>query len=524
LSYKLVSVCQYFKLPCRLVYFCVVKGAIAKQSLWASIVNYAGSVIGLFTTFYLFPLVYTEAQNGIIRLLIEFGALLAGVAQLGTGYSIWKFFPVFKNHVKRHNGVGFWLLIIPFVGFLIVAISLLALQPLLISYLSVKSADFIPYYLWLLPFIFFFVYNTVFEIFSSSLGNIIYSSFLRENVVRVLMGLIGFLFYVQIFPFDIAVKLTPVVYALTAFINLYIVIRTSNVSWKPDLSFVRQQAGLQNRFTRYTGYLFITYMANLFVQRMDFAMVAGLKGLTSTGVYSIAINLAILIEIPTRSILQISNPVLAEAIHRKDHAEIDRLYRKTTINQFILGCLVLLLIWINIDVFYQLMPNGEKYASGKFAVLFLGLGKLVLLLQGNSSAMLTFSNKYYYSLFINLFCVAVGVLLNVWLIPLWGLEGAAVATALTWLVASIITGLLIYHIYKLNPYKEKVWFAVLIFAILFLLNAWFKIPGHLFISAGIKTIGLLFLALWAIYRFRISDDIRSMMEKGLAKLGFPNRN
>jgi hypothetical protein len=74
-----------------------VRGVIARQSLWASVINYAGSAVGLFTTFYLFPLVYTVAENGIIRMFIEVGALLAGVAQMGTGYSIWKFFPRFIN-------------------------------------------------------------------------------------------------------------------------------------------------------------------------------------------------------------------------------------------------------------------------------------------------------------------------------------------------------------------------------------------------------------------------------------------
>lgn len=74
-----------------------MSGHIAKNSFWASIVNYSGSLVGLFTTFYLFPLVYTTSENGVIRLFIEMGALLAGVAQLGTGYSIWKFFRGLKT-------------------------------------------------------------------------------------------------------------------------------------------------------------------------------------------------------------------------------------------------------------------------------------------------------------------------------------------------------------------------------------------------------------------------------------------
>ena len=101
--------------------FAFMSGMIAKKSFWASIVNYSGSLVGLFTTFYLFPLVYTTSENGVIGLFIEMGALLAGVAQLGTGYSIWKFFPRFKND-SGHNGIGFWLVLIPAIGFLFVAL------------------------------------------------------------------------------------------------------------------------------------------------------------------------------------------------------------------------------------------------------------------------------------------------------------------------------------------------------------------------------------------------------------------
>ena len=61
-------------------------------------------------------------------------------------------------------------------------------------------------------------------------------------------------------------------------------------------------------------------------------MISSMKGFSDTGIYRIAVNMAVLIEIPTRSILQISNPKLAEAIHHKDNNEIARLYQKTSLN------------------------------------------------------------------------------------------------------------------------------------------------------------------------------------------------
>ena len=492
-----------------------MSGVIARQSLWASVVNYTGSLVGLFTTFYLFPLVYTQSENGVIGLFIEMGALLAGVAQMGTGYSIWKFFPQFKNNEKGHNGAGFWILVIPLVGFIITALALLFFKDSIMVYFGKNSSDFEQYYYWLLPFIFFFVFNNVFEIFSSSIGSIIFASFLRENVVRILLGLIGYLYYIKTLHFSQSVHLIPLIYGVMAILNFTYIIKNTNISFRPDLHFVRQTENLTSEFSKYTGYLFLTYLANLFVQRIDFVMISSMKGFSDTGIYRIAVNMAVLIEIPTRSILQISNPKLAEAIHRKDDNEIARLYQKTSLNQFILGCLALLLIWINIDMFFQLMPNGEKYAVGKYAVLFLGIGKLLILIQGNSSAMLTFSKKYYLSLIVNLGAVFFGIVFNNFAIPRWGLEGAAIATAFTWGISGFIIALIIWRIYKMNPLTWNILWVVVLFAALFGINSiWQNTMNiHFIVFGGIKTVTIMGLAMFAIYKFNLSDDVKSMMNK-----------
>lgn len=493
-----------------------MSGQIARQSFWASVVNYSGSLVGLFTTFYLFPLVYTKAENGIIGLFIEMGALLAGVAQMGTGYSIWKFFPQFKNE-KGHNGAGFWLLLIPFLGFLIIGIALLLYKTQIMIYFGKNSAEFEPYYLFLLPFIFFFVFNNVFEVFSASIGNIIFASFLRENVIRLLLGLVGFFYYLKWMDFNWVIYFIPVIYGITAFMNLSYILKNTHVSFKPDFHFVKNQPNLKSDFSKYTGYLFLTSVANLLVQRIDIVMISAMSTFDDTGVYRIALMMSVLIEIPTRSILQISNPKLSEAIHHNHTLEVERLYKKTSLNQFILGCLALLCIWVNIDLFFELMPNGSKYIEAKYAVLFLGIGKLFTLLQGNSSAMLTFSKRYYLSLIVNFSAVFLGIYFNSWAIPKWGIEGAAIATAATWFVSGVIVALLIWWIYKMNPMTWNILFSILAFILLFALNH--VITNSLEINhivfGGLKTAILMGLAIWMIYVFNLSEDVKSMIQKML---------
>lgn len=501
------------------VTFAPMSGAIAKNSFWASVVNYSGSLVGLFTTFYLFPLVFTASENGVFRLFIEMGALLAGVAQLGTGYSIWKFFPRFKNN-NGHNGVGFWLLLIPFLGFLLVGLLLLIGQPWVVKYLIANSADFLPYYYWLIPFVFFFVFNTVFEIFSASFGKIVFSSFLRENVVRILLGLLGWLYYVGSVDFDITMYSISAVYGVVMVLNFFYLIKNTQLSFKPDLNFVNAQEGLKGEFYRYTGYLFLTYVAMLVLQRMDFLMVSSMKGSADTGIYAIAVNMAVLIEIPTRSILQIANPKLSEAIHSNDQKEIERLYQKTSLNQFILGALAFLLIWINIDVFYHFMPHGELYQTGKWAVFYLGVGKLCMLLQGNSAAMLIFSKRYYLSLLIHGISIIVGVMLNRYLIPIMGIEGAALATGGVWLASGIVMAILIYFVYGMHPITKGVVFSVLLFVSLFVINYIWTIDSEMLVLNDIlKSVILMGGAIVLLLRLRISEDVYSIAKKMLLPLG-----
>lgn len=492
-------------------------GTIARQSFWASIVNYTGSVIGLFTTFYLFPLTFSPSETGVFRLFIEMGALLAGVAQLGTGYSIWKFFPKFRSE-NGHHGVGFWLILLPMLGMVLVALSLLFFKAQVLLFFMENASDFLPYYNLLIPFVFFFVFNSVYETFSAAMGRIVFASFLRENVVRIGLGVLAFLYFSEHLTFYGVMLGVSLVYGTVCFLNIVSVHQLTQLSYVPDWRFIRTHKELKSEFSFYTLYLFLTYVAMLVLQRMDFLMVSKMKGTSDTGIYSIALNLSILIEIPTRSILQIANPKLSEAIHQGDRDEISRLYQKTSLNQFVLGGIVLLGIWVNIDLFYRFMPHGDIYKAGKMAVLYLGLGKLMVLLQGNSSAMLIFSKRYYLTLVVNVIAIITGVYMNQWLIPEMGISGAAVATGVVWLCTGVVVAMLIWFIYKMQPFTLKVLQAILVLALGFGLNyLWPNTlsPNKIVLISlyALKSLVILTVVVFVIYRFRISDDIISMMEK-----------
>jgi O-antigen/teichoic acid export membrane protein len=153
-------------------------------------------------------------------------------------------------------------------------------------------------------------------------------------------------------------------------------------------------------------------------------------------------------------------------------------------------------------------------------VLFLGLGKLCVLLQGNSSAMLIFSKRYYLSLVINAVSIAVGVWLNQYLIPIYGINGAAIATGGVWLASGIVTALLIFSVYKMQPITKQVVLSILLFTVVFLLNhLWSMKQVDLWLVGLVKTLCLMGVTLMMILRFRLSEDVYSMTKKMLLPMG-----
>ena len=89
-----------------------------------------------------------------------------------------------------------------------------------------------------------------------------------------------------------------------------------------------------------------------------------------------AIFMVMVIEMPRRFVGEISAPIISEAFGSGNLASINEHYRKASINLFLLGGLIYVLIIINLDNIYAIMPKGQIYEAGRNVVILVGLAKL----------------------------------------------------------------------------------------------------------------------------------------------------
>jgi O-antigen/teichoic acid export membrane protein len=248
-------------------------------------------------------------------------------------------------------------------------------------------------------------------------------------------------------------------------------------------------------------------------------MITSHLGLDFTGVFSIAFFMGVVVDIPSRSISAISQPIAAQSMKEGDLQAANQLYKKVSLHQLIAGGLIFLLIWINIDNIFAIIPNGHLYVAGKWVVFFIALSRLIIVTFNFGGVLVAYSKYYYWGLFFAVFITITGIITNNLLIPKLGITGAAIATLITTILLIVVQQWIVFAKIKGNPFSKgtlKILMLILIlYGINFLLPHWSSYP---LIDGIYRTIAIGIIALISVYKLKISEEINSTAKQFLLKI------
>ena len=501
-------------------------GIIARQSIKGTIATYIGVAIGFVTTFFILTSYLTPEEVGLTRVLVDAATLFSSLALMGTGSSTLRFYPHFKDESRNQQGLYFWTLIVPFIGFLLFLICFFAFKGLIIRAFEDKSPLFVNYVYFTLPMAFFILYMCVFETNATILERVAVPRMIREIFIRVGL-LIGYLLYGlwHVIDLDGLVIVFCATYGLGALLNLCYLLFSQKISFKPDFSKITPE--LRRDFLLYTLFLVLFALVSSVMPTLSSFFISAKLGLMFTGIYAIANYIATMVEIPYRSLSAIVQPRIAVALRaaEPDIATATRLYQKVSLNQMLAGLSILILIWINIDLFFEILPHGDQYAAGKWVVLILAVSKLCTTSFGIGGSSLGYTKWYYTSLFFTLFLLVSSICLNNYLIPKCGIEGGAWATLGSNVIYLII--LLLFIWWRIGTYPvslgqlKVLGVGLLMFGLNYLLvlatnkivtepSLTFRICEAIVRTGIVATAGLL-----VVYYWKVSDDVVQLVKKGV---------
>lgn len=501
-------------------------GVIIRQSIKGTLANYIGIAIGFFTTFFILTRFLTEEEIGLTRVLVDAGVLFSGLAQLGTNSSAIRFYPYFRNEEEKDRGFFGWTLLVPLAGFLIYTIVFFCCRQTIIGIYSEKSGLFVNYFYVLLPLAFFMLYQAVFEVNANVLMRIAVPKFVREVGVRLMTLGVYMLYAFRVLNLDQFVLAFCSVYALAMLCDFFYLLSLKKVSFRIRRDFITPQ--LRRDFLFYTLFMMTAALAGNLMPVLNTFFVGAKMGLKITGVFAIATYIAAVIEAPYRSLGSIAQPEISQSVKDADFGKANRLCRSVSLHQLLVGSFIFFIIWINIDLLFQLIPNGSRYVDGKWVVLLLGVARLLNSTLSVGCTVLNYSKQYYYSLIFTFLLTASAIFLNIRLIPVWGMCGAAAATLFSYMLYFALLLFVVWRSIRVSPFSAGQLKVLLVVVAMLVLNfLWVRYLSEYFHvetskaaffgESVLRTCLLCVIGMVMVYVSKLSKEVNGLVDKYLLR-------
>ena len=490
-------------------------GVIAKQSIKGTIVTYLGVAVGFLTTFFVITRFLTAEEIGLARVLIDAATLFIGLAQLGTNTSILRFYPYFKSAEREEHGFFFWTIVVPMLGFLLVALLFMICYTPLSHWFGEKSPLFVNYYYLVLPLAFFMLYQTVFETNANVRMHIVVPRAVRELLTRVGLLVVYLLYAFDVLTMDGFVWSLIGVYALAALCNAVYLFSLGGVSLKPDFAYLKQNKPIVRKYLLYTAFLILSAVVSVLAPTLSSFFITAQMGLNYTGIFAIATYMAVMVSIPYRSLTAIASPQMSMAIKNDNRAEAGTLLAQVSGNLLLIGGLILAVIWVNIDVIFAILPNGATYAVARRTVLLLGLGQLFVATFQFALTTLSYSRFYPLSLLFSFVLTALALVLNNLFIPRWGMDGAALATLIADVSYYALAVIAVRLILGCRILTRRHVLTILLLVLLFAANrlcVQYMPVTNIWLSGLLRSL-LIVIAAWGAYRLKLSPEINEVLHR-----------
>lgn len=502
-----------------------IMGIIARQSIKGTIVTYLGVAVGFVTTFFVLTRFLTAEEIGLARVLIDAATLFVSLAQLGTSSSIIRFYPYFRDKEHKDNGFFFWTLVVPLAGFVVFALIYWACHVPLSQWFGEKSPEFVDYYYFVLPLAFFLLYQTIFETNANVRMRIVVPRAVRELVTRVGLLAVYLLYAFRVLTMDGFVVALCGVYALAALCNIVYLFSMGDVSLRPDWTFMRTHKPLVRQYLFYTGFLIISALASALAPTLSSFFITAKMGLNFTGIYAIATYIAVMVSIPCRSVTAIAAPQLAASIKERNRPETAHLMQQVSQNLLLVGGLIFCLIWLNIDLIFHILPNGDTYATARMVVLILGITQMLTATFSFCLSAISYSRYYVFSLILSFILTISAIALNNYLIPHYGMNGAAVSTLLSNVLYFALATLTVRVALRIQIFSRQHLKTLLLLGGILLLNYLWQhyLPTfNIWLSSIVRTLVLVgagcAVAWFGKLSPEINEQVRNFVQQALQKI------
>ncbi len=274
----------------------------------------------------------------------------------------------------------------------------------------------------------FFVSDVFIRI--SWLALVLVIGYLHTQMDKMVMLIIGFTF------------ITTIGFAL----GFFFFVKKAKDLFKVKSEFNRKELLLFSYPLIFQGILLI------FMKQIDKLMIGHYCQNADVAVYNAAATLALQAGFVLASFASLFAPMIAGLYHRKDLDGLNHLYK--TVARWVMICAlpIIAVMLVMPDIFLNIF-NITNSPNAELALRILAIGQLVSIAVGHSGYMLVMSGYTKLTLINNVSAAVINVILNAFLIPKYGIIGAAVATTIAIAIRNIASLIEIRYILNASPFS-----------------------------------------------------------------------
>ena len=227
----------------------------------------------------------------------------------------------------------------------------------------------------------------------------------------------------------------------------------SKISGVLPLDIVR--AASDRSMMRYALPFLVVSLLSMMTHWLDVVMLGMLTDTATVGLYHPAARTAGLIRAVLLAFAGIAAPMIASLHTGREGAEIGRIYKMVT--RWILGLVVPPVI------LFMLLPEpvlgvfGTRFTASSNALILLTAASFLQVSFGLSSTVLAMTGYARLSLYNALGALGLQVVLNLLLIPRFGITGAALASLLVFFLLSAVRLSEVFILLKIHPFGYALW-------------------------------------------------------------------
>ncbi|MDN3644552.1 oligosaccharide flippase family protein [Lutimonas halocynthiae] len=481
-------------------------GIVIRQSFNNTLILFLGFGIGGLNVLFLYTHFLEAEYFGLITFLLSTANMIMPLMVFGMQHTIIKFFSSYKSKEEQDNFL--WTaILLPLLVIIPLAILGVIFYQNIAAYLSRENIIIEQY-----TFTIFLVslcmgYFEVFYAWSRVQMQSVFGNFIKEVFARLCVSFLLFAVYLDIINAEEFIYAVVIVY----FIRVVIMKIYAFYLYFPKFKRVKLPENIKEILT-FSLYIIMAGSAGTILLEIDKFMIPQMKQIAEVAYYAVGVYIASVIGIPSRAMQQIINPITAKALNENNLAEVDSLYRKSSLNLLIVGGLLFLLINVNITELYEII-NKPEYTAGIYVVLVISISELIKLSLGTNGAILT-NSKYYRMLFYYAIGMAVSVVvLNKILIDIMGIQGAALATFIVVAIFSMLKLLYVNIKMKIQPFTSKTVILLGIIGLLYAVFGFMALPFNPFVNILIKSSLLTLIFGFLVIRIKLSSEMNQMLRK-----------